>query len=471
MSDETEHRLRQWFRQPLPEEPEWLHQYVARVPTTRGRQHRGDRGMLFKRTRVVLGGIAALLVAVVVGGSLLVALNGRPAASPGGSQSPSPSPSGTAGGSVQPTAMPTFKSRLVGSMTSAREGGTATLLEDGRVLIAGGRNDDTFLATAELYDPTTATFSPTGSMTAPRVWGSAVRLKDGRVLMVGGNGLSSLSGISLEVYDPGTGRFIAVGPESHPNPTCPPGGQCGEGFGPPREGLTATVLSDGRVLIAGGTDYVSGFYSIAVASIFDPQTGSLTPTGSMTPRRQGHSAVLLGSGQVLVVGGTPPHDDRHSVNVAELYDPATGTFRATGSLTVPRTDPAVSLLFDGRVLVAGGYQMTSATEPNGLASAEVYDPTTGEFTQSGSMTTARSEATATPLPDGRVLIAGGMDNTSTLATLELFDPSTGAFSPGGSMTQEREGQYAVLLKDGSVLIAGGFENDTTRLVSAEVWGP
>ncbi|MGD0248584.1 MAG: kelch repeat-containing protein, partial [Candidatus Limnocylindrales bacterium] len=158
-----------------------------------------------------------------------------------------------------------------------------------------------------------------------------------------------------------------------------------------------------------------------------------------------------------------------SLASAELYDPKTGTFSLTGSMTTVRYAHTATMLSDGRVLIAGGY-VGGGVNLKSLASAELYDPKTGTFSLTGSMTTARVGHTATMLSDGRVLIAGGFDGSKVLASAELYDPKTGTFSPTGSMTDGRDSHTATMLSDGRVLIAGGSGNSNV-LASAELYQP
>jgi hypothetical protein len=206
-------------------------------------------------------------------------------------------------------------------------------------------------------------FSPTGSMTTARAFHTATLLADGRVLIVGGSPAAwgtTLKLASAEVYDPMTGTFTHTGPVS------------GE-----REGDTATMLADGRVLVAGGSS--TSQEDLASAEIYDPRIATFTATGRMVDGREYQAATLLSDGHVLVVGGGGDYANRLFLGSAELYDARAGTFVPTASLAVARTYQTVSLLGDGRVLVTGGY---GAVAP--LASAEIYDPVTGAFSPAGS---------------------------------------------------------------------------------------
>jgi catechol 2,3-dioxygenase-like lactoylglutathione lyase family enzyme len=334
-----------------------------------------------------------------------------------------------------------------------------------------GQDQDGIWASAELYDPVTGTFSPTGSMGTPREFQTSTRLADGRVLIAGGyTGASPSAGTGItlasyrlvesaasvlktaELYDPATGTFSPTG-----------------SMAAPRQQHTATLLADGRVLIAGGLSgpspatagrvTLAGYRTAEVdafltsAELYDPATGRFSKTGSMSTPHRGHTATLLQDGRVLVVGNggeTSP-----SSRAADVYDPATGRFSKTGSMKTGRWLHTATLLQDGRVLITGGRSPKDSV----YISAEIYDPRSGTFGSAGSMREGRQQQTATLLADGRVLIAGGLwsdgHNSRDLSSTEMYDPRIDHFSSIGSMGAPRDGHSATLLADGRVLILGG----------------
>ena len=353
------------------------------------------------------------------------------------------------------------------------------------------------------------TFTATGSMHAAHTQGRATLLPDGQVLITranSGGGAPALP--SPELYNPATGTWAVTGQMNTPRidatATLLPNGQVlvagGSGGGSNalasaelynpatgtwsvtgsmrkgRSGLngagaSATLLPDGQVLIAGGED--ANFNLLSSAELYNPATGKFTPTGSMTTGRVGQSATLLNNGQVLIAGG--------GGTATELYNPATGKFTPTGSMHSAHGDNVGTLLPGGDVLVTGKAQTF----------AELYDPATGQWSNASAGLPAclsnqecRQFSTATLLPTGNVLLAGGLvgliSNPQTTATAMLYHPGTGTWTSTGSMTTGRENQTATLLQDGQVLMAGGtlFDHPSVGhpgvlqfLASAELYTP
>jgi hypothetical protein len=325
-----------------------------------------------------------------------------------------------------------------GSMGIPRSGHAATLLISGKVLVTGGGHGLPD-ATAELYDPVTATFSPTaGNMNEARSGHTATLLKlsssslqnYGKVLIVGPTDLSA------ELYDPTTSTFAATGSMHHAR-TLP----------------TATLLKTNKVLIVGGN------YDDLTAELYDPGTGSFSDTGSTTVVRSGHTATLLIDGRVLIAGGGDYS------NTAELYDPSSGTFTAIAAdMSGSRSGHTATLLGaadkpdDGAVLVIG----TDGT-------ADLYHPDTQTFEQVGSLPSRQghfdySGHTASLRNDGTVLATGGYAfrvnvficvQYSSYGGADLFAPESEGFTATGSLNTPRENQTATVLQDGTILVAGG----------------
>jgi hypothetical protein len=348
-----------------------------------------------------------------------------------------------------------------GSLQQGRGFHTATLLSGGKILVAGGANRASDhhciggISSAELYDPVSFSSATTGSLNKPRFDHAAVLLQSGKVLVSGGFGDTSDCmdvGVdpesSAELYDPATGSFTRTG-----------------GMAFSRGGHTATLLANGNVLVAGGGSQPRGGTALPNAELYDPNTGSFTPTGNMAVARFMHTATLLKNGKVLVAGGLLAGSSANPTASTEIYDPETGNFTATGSMARPRESHTATLLADGRVLIAGGRSAQRGSSPQDTATAEVYDPSTGTFSYTELMSAPRSAHAAALLSDGTVLISGGGDDDSTA---ELYDPTNNSFTLTAGMHVGRSGHTATTLPSGGVVVIGG--GTFTPISTAEIYG-
>jgi hypothetical protein len=227
----------------------------------------------------------------------------------------------------------------------------------------------------------------------------------------------------------------------------------------PRSLHTATLLSNGTVLVLGGQN-AQGY--LATAELYAPALGTWSPAGSLASARADHAATLLPSGKVLVSGG---FNAAGPSKAAELYEPASGTWSATGALVAPRSQHAAVLLPSGQVLILGGIGSRGAS-----TEAEVYEPASGTWSAAAPMDSARYGHTATLLPDGKVLVAGGANTRGELAQAEVYEPASGTWSETGAMATPRAYHTATLLPNGKVLVSGGY-GEGDYLAQAEVYDP
>jgi hypothetical protein len=360
------------------------------------------------------------------------------------------------------------------SMSAARSFHTATLLLDGRVLIAGGGPGISPLATTEIYDPITQTFTPAGNMTTPRYGHTATLLADGRVLIVGGDS----AGVSAELYDPSTANFTATGNLQTAR----------------SNEFNATLLANGKVLITGGVaSQTQNGDIIGDAELYDPSTGVFTSAGTYAGSLAGldPNVFSFGSTSTMLPDGTVLFASEPN---AQVYDPVSSSFSLKGAIAITSefgttvtpdyvVDRTANLLLSGKVLAAGGEQ----EDLGRFNDAQLYDPASGVFVPTGSMAKARSEHSATLLPDGTVLVAGGESDTcsssggsegcffsGTESSAELYVPVKGAFTGAGNMTAPREWHTATLLNSGDVLITGGVASENAgygATTSAELYHP
>jgi galactose oxidase-like protein/Kelch motif protein len=330
----------------------------------------------------------------------------------------------------------------VAPMNQPRKLHTATLLQDGLLLVVGGGPGTSASSSAELYDPATQTWSMTGSLSVARAEHTATLLPDGKVLVVGGYNSSGDTLDSSEVYDPVTRTWSLTS-------TLPQA----------RRSHTATALQDGKVLVVGGYADPLGFPDIPLASyeVYDPATGMWSAGGSLNRGYASHTATLLPDGKVFIMG-----DSSYESPPSEVYDPATGTSSLTSLSAQFRRHHTATLLPNGTVLVVG--------EPL----TEVYDPATNTWYAAGSLYESRRNHTATLLSNGTVLVVGGGQITREvgwwpLPSTEVYDPSTQQWLVGPRLAEGRSHHSATLLKSGQVLITGGKTFYVSGISSSELF--
>ena len=409
-----------------------------------------------------------------------------------------PVPTGATTGNVVVTASGVASSGInfvvlaTGLLHTSRYQHSATVLNNGKVLIAGGVHcvtggTCTYLNSAELYDPVAVTSTNTGSLATPRA-APAVLLASGKVLIAGGSNCDSGncgSQSTAEIYDPTSGTFGSTG-----------------NMNVSRDGHTTTLLADGRVLIAGGEScFVSGggenrgeplfdgarlvfasfnpaIFSTScsaqqTAEIYDPASGVFSYTASMHFARYNAAATRLADGRVLIVGGS---DEFNPLYSAEIYDPSTNTFSdvPTG-LGTARSSPVATLLNNGQVLVASGSTCEAPICPT--VAAELYDTATNGFHYTtGGMNVARVSDTGLLLTNGQVILSAGnsactqINSCTSSASSELYNPVIGTFAATQSLTTARAMPSGTLVSNGNVLLAGGISNGVT-LSSVETYTP
>ncbi len=336
---------------------------------------------------------------------------------------------------------------------------TATRLADGKILLVGGSQDGGWgLADVEIFDPAAGQTSRAAPLRTAQHNHTATLLPDGRVLVVGGYSEGWLN--DAEVYNPSTDTWTAVPPRYSHGPY-----------------HTATLMKDGRVLVVGGG--IGSCQATERVEIFNPQTNAWTEAKSLEFSRNTHTAVLLDDGRVLVIGGWSTWKDCGSFppdGDAMLYDPQTNSWTATGPMVTPRNFGASVRLLDGRVLVAGGFTYENPV-PKIWASTEIYDPVSNTWTAAADLAQARYTHVLVLLPDGQVLAVGGARDAdylwgedSFVHEIERYDPAANEWRIVGELPQPRAVATATLLPDGRVWLAGG-RNDTTYFSDTWLIGP
>ena len=402
--------------------------------------------------RLILFGVIALLVACSRPGAATPTPQALATVAP--TAVATTAPSGTA------TAVPATPTRAVGTAT-----GTPMVMPTGTVALPGGGAE------------ASSGWANAGSLMQARAGHTATILPDGRVLVVGGERSQSNANSlgSAEIYDPRTNSWS-------PGPAMNLG----------RMGHTATVLPTGQILVVGGDTVQPGMLASATNSVelFDPATNLWRAGAAASLGREHHTATVLPDGRVLIVGGetTDPGSGQQRVLAsAELYDPRTNSWSPVNDLGRPRVGHTATVLPDGRVVVSGGETLAADGQRDVTPAVEIFDPSSGSWTETGSLTTGRAGHTANLLIDGRILIAGGQTAATRggrlqfvtasaamipSASAEIFDPQAGSWQPVALLGTPRTGHSATLLPSGQLLVVGGYApNGTTPLGTAERYDP
>jgi N-acetylneuraminic acid mutarotase len=330
-------------------------------------------------------------------------------------------------------------------MLATRKSHTATLLQNGKLLVVGGYGSNGPLSTAELYDPATGSWSATGSMYKARHAHSTTLLPDGKLLVAGGIGINGTLK-DAEIFDPTTGLWtqtqsMAFGSAVH----------------------AGVLLGSGKVLMTGGL--ISETHTFHSRSeLYNPANGIWVMTGPMSAPRASHVATVLQNGNVLISGG---NQGGFAYGLAQLYNVSTGSWENAGSMNNARWEHAAVLLPDGKVFVVGGVLENHIN--NATSSAEAYDPNTSTWTPRSAMGTAIASPTATLLSNGSVLVAGGRNSFGSVSLAKIYYPSINQWYSVASMASSRCNHTSTSLSDGKVLIAGGTSSGNAILSSVEIY--
>lgn len=336
---------------------------------------------------------------------------------------------------------------------------TATRLLDGRILLVGGsQGPDEYLAKVEIFDPVSGLITQVAPLHTPRHDHSATLLPDGRVLVIGGYSLPRQWLDDAEVYDLTTDTWAIIPPKYSHGVT-----------------HTATLMRDGRILVVGGC--ITGGYGSATnrVEIFNPQTNTWSEAKQLEGNRANHTAELLDDGRVLVIGGggdagAPAGGD------ALLYNPQTNIWKATGPMIKPRIWAQSVKLSDGRVLVTGGMTLQDIPVSKISASAEIYDPVSNLWTIAADLSEARYAYNLALLPNGQVLVIGGVGvwesnwtEGSFVREIEVYDPITDRWHIAGELPLPEAFAAISILPDGRLWVTGGKAGQTNALFWLDTW--
>jgi N-acetylneuraminic acid mutarotase len=328
-------------------------------------------------------------------------------------------------------------------MAEGRYNHTATLLGNGQVLVAGGTQSHVNglgIDSVELFQPETGSWILAASLNHVRQSHTATRLNDGRVLVAGGQD-DTIFLDSVEIFDPTSGSWEIAPPLNES-----------------RYNHTATLLTDGRVMVVGGFNDSGSHASVEV---FDPVSNAWSQAAPLNTPRNGHSANPLNDGRVLVSGGY----NLGWLATAELYNPASNSWTPTSPIYCHGVYHSLTTLSDGRILAAGG--ACGSGFPGITDKVEIFSPVDNSWQAVAPLSTRRYAHTATLLPNGLVLVAGGANGSTRLNSAELFDPATGNWTLTASMSDERLLHTATISEQGDVLVVGGLDNSLAALQSAE----
>lgn len=325
------------------------------------------------------------------------------------------------------------------SMMLPRAWPETVVLPDGDILVVGGVSISGPTASTEVFDVDEESWKPGPAMAEKRVGHTVTLLDDGTVLVAGGETGSGVTD-SAEIIDVDHGACYSLPDMSFS-----------------RSGHAAVRLQESGVLVTGGTDWSSGVWS--QAEMYDPDSHSWSPAGTMAHARVFLSMQLLESGKAIAIGG----DDE---GTSELYDPATGEWHGEASMLASRRHSASVVTSSGSVLVAGGVGSGEA-----LASSEMYDSNAGIWLPAGDMNAPRAHFTMSLIPDGRVLAAGSwMNGEGSLKAAELFCQCTMTWNPTTAMIEARGAHGAAELPNGHLLMIGGRDGDVI-IASTEEYTP